>query len=48
MKPEVVEDVLAEELVKPKLETEKILKKDWRSVLKEVIYNSTYLQMYSE
>ncbi|XP_010676389.2 uncharacterized protein LOC104892223 [Beta vulgaris subsp. vulgaris] len=35
LKPEVVEDVLAEELVKPKLETEKVLKKDWRSVLKE-------------
>ncbi|XP_021757584.1 uncharacterized protein LOC110722622 [Chenopodium quinoa] len=35
LKPEVVEDILAEELVKPKLDFQTALKKDWRSGFRE-------------
>ncbi|KAL2902707.1 Connector enhancer of kinase suppressor of ras [Bienertia sinuspersici] len=35
LKPEGAEDILGEELVKPKLEIQKIVDKDWRSSLGE-------------
>ncbi|KAL2897335.1 Cytochrome c oxidase assembly protein COX19, partial [Bienertia sinuspersici] len=37
LKPEGAEDILGEELVKPKLEIQEIVKRDWRSSYREIM-----------
>lgn len=42
LKPEAIEDILAEELVKPKLDNPKVVKKGWSSNLQELEIDGPY------